>query len=284
MDAKLTYTGANGSALDLFDNPYFILTHVDGLTGVSSSVSSSTTPGMDGDTVNNIQTQPRSIVMDLRIRPGVIVEEAKRYILRAIKPKQSGSLRLIYRGRDIQISGIIAEVKMPRFTDTVIMQVTLYCSQPYWRDAEYIALEIARFIDLHYFPIEEGGLAFPEEGLPFGEYNVNMTQTFTNDGDADCGMLVTIIAFAAVSNPTIYKSDGSYIGIIDDLSAGDEVVINTNRGEKSVTKNGESIFSKLRPGSVFLQMEPGDNEFTIDSEDGTEGNMYFTLTFKRRFV
>ena len=285
MNTELIYIGVNGNVINLFQNKWFCLTHADGLTSVSSSIASSTTPGMDGDKINNIQTQPRGIVLDLEIRRGVSVEDAKRYILRTIKPKQRGTLRLTQGDRVTEIEGIVESVNMPRFGDGVTMQVSLYCSEPYWSDAENVLVEISRIIGLHYFTSTEGDmLYFPAEGIPLGEYDLNMTRTYTNDGDADCGMIIRIIALRDVVNPTIYNSDGLYIGVIDTMVEGDEIVINTNRGSKSITKNGANILSKIKSGSTFLQLAVGDNQLTIDSDGGTEGNVYFILEFKRRFV
>ena len=284
MDTTLYYVGANGSQIDLFRNPYFDLTNVDGMTGVANDIAASTTPSMDGDKINNIQTQPRGIVLDLRIKDCVSVEEAKRYILRSVKPKQKGKLVLNQAGRELSISGVVEAISMPRFEQEIIMQVTLYCSNPYWQDVENVLLEISRILNMHYFPIDVGGLAFPVEGVVMGEYDTNMTRTYTNDGDAECGMIITIVALSDVLNPAIYKPDGSYIGVNDSMVLGDEIIINTNRGEKSITKNGVNILSKIKPGSTFLQLDTGDNELTINSDGETEGNVYFMLSFKRRFV
>lgn len=284
MDTTLYYVGANGSQIDLFRNPYFDLTNVDGMTGVANDIAASTTPSMDGDKINNIQTQPRGIVLDLRIKDCVSVEEAKRYILRSVKPKQKGKLVLNQAGRELSISGVVEAISMPRFEQEIIMQVTLYCSNPYWQDVENVLLEISRILNMHYFTLDVGGLAFPVEGVVMGEYDTNMTRTYTNDGDAECGMIITIVALADVLNPAIYKPDGSYIGVNDSMVLGDEIIINTNRGEKSITKNGVNILSKIKPGSTFLQLDTGDNELTINSDGDTEGNVYFMLSFKRRFV
>ena len=284
MDTTLHYIGANGSMLDLFDNPYADLVDAEGITENASDIAASTTPSMDGDKINNIVTQPRGITLSLQIKDDVPVEEAKRYILRSIKPKQKGRLVLHQSGRDIQISGVVESISMPRFGQGIMMQVTLYCSDPYWKDVENVLLQISRILNMHYFPIDGGGLAFPAEGIPFGEYDLNMTRTYTNDGDAECGMIITIIALADVVNPSIYKADGSFIGVNDSMVVGDEIIINTNRGEKSITKNGANILSKIKPGSSFIQLDTGDNELTIDSDGETEGNVYFLLTFKRRFV
>ena len=285
MNTGLEYIGVNGNVINLFQNKWFCLTHADGLTSVSSSIASSTTPGMDGDKINNIQTQPRGIVLDLEIRRGVSVEDAKRYILRTIKPKQRGTLRLTQGDRVTEIEGSVESVNMPRFGDGVVMQVSLYCSEPYWHDVENVLVEISRIIGLHYFTSTDGDmLYFPSDGIPLGEYDLNMTRTYTNDGDADCGMIIHIIALGSVTNPVIYKADGSYIGVNTTMVKGDEIIINTNSGKKAITKNGTNILSKIKSGSTFLQLETGDNELTIDSDGGTEGNVYFMLEFKRRFV
>ena len=284
MDVSLHYIGANGNILDLLRNPYFHLTNVDGMTNIATNISAATTPGMDGDKVNNVRAQPRDIVLDLHIKDDVSVEEAKRYIMQTVKPKQAGRLVMSRDGRDTEIGAVVQAIAMPRFVQGVVMQISFHCPSPYWQDVENVLLEISRIIDLHYFPQDVGGLAFPVEGVVMGEYDLNMTRTYTNDGDAECGMVITIIAVAAVKNPTIYKTDGSYIGVNDSLVAGDEIVINTNRGEKGITKNGANILNKIKSGSTFIQLETGDNVLTIGSDGDTAGNMYFTLTFKRRFV
>ena len=283
MDVTLHYVGANGSMLDLLRNPYFETT-VDGMTDVDSDIAAATTPSMDGDKVNNVRTQPRGIVLDFKIKHSANVEEAKRYILRTVKHKQTGRLVLHQDGRDVEISGVVESISMPRFTDSVVMQVAMHCSAPYWQDVENVVLAISRVLDMHYFPLDKGGLAFPVEGVVMGEYDLNMTRTYTNDGDAECGIVITIIALGDVVNPTIYKADGSFIGVTDSMVTGDEIIINTNRGEKGITKNGANILNKIKSGSTFLQLETGDNQLTIDSDGDTEGNVYFLLSFKRRFV
>lgn len=285
MSVSLKYIGANGNELDLLHNEFFHLTHMDGLTEYASEIGAATTPNMDGDTVNTVRAQPRGIVLDMRVKDTASVEQAKRYIMRTIKPKQKGRLVFLKDDRETEIEGVVEAISMPRFEeDGVTMQVTLYCSLPYWQDVEDVLLEISRIIAMHYFPIDTGGLAFPAEGIPLGEYDMNMTRTYTNDGDAECGLVITIIALAEAQNPTIYKADGSFIGVNDTMSAGDKIIINTNRGKKSITKNGVNILNKIKAGSKFFQLETGDNELTVDTDGDTKGSVYFIVSFKRRFV
>ena len=174
---------------------------------------------------------------------------------------------------------------MPRFTSIATMQISLYCSQPYWEDVDYLVQDISEVIDLHYFTdYPDDMLYFPEEGIPFGEYDTNRTKVLENTGDVDVGLEIHIIALGNVENPVIYNADGEFIGINDTLSSGEEIIITTEKGNKTITKNGANIISKIMRESTWLQLRTGENEFTIDSKDGTEGNMYFTVTYKRRYV
>lgn len=281
---KLEYITARGDLLSLTENINFKLSNVDGLTSASVELSSSTVASMDGDNVNNKRAIPRGIVFDLAIE-GADVEEKKRYVLRYIKPKQKARLRWTQNDREIEIEGIVETIEMPRYTKSVVMQVSMYCSQPFWEDINYIVQEISEILNLHYFTNDENDmLYFPADGIPFGEYDANRTKVFENSGDVSVGMEIRIIALGNVGNPVLYNSDGKFFGVNISMVSGDEIVISTVKGEKSIKYNGNNIIDKIKVGSTWLQLECGENEFTIDSDDGTEGNMYFTVSYKQRYV
>ena len=255
------------------------------MTHISSSVASNTTPSTDGDTINTVQAQYRPIVLYLQIRPHKNVEDVKRYILSYIKPKLTGTLRWTQNSRPLQISGLVEAIEMPRFTDKCIMQITLHCERPYWEDIETLVLEISQIVDLHYFPADQGGLAFPVGGVPFGVYDMERTKQFTNYGDVSTGMTISIKALGTVTNPILRDlTSGKYIGVNTTMAAGDEIIITTEKGSKDITQNGETILDKIKAGSTWLQIEPGENDFQINSDDTATDNMYFTIRFKRRYV
>lgn len=282
---QLDFVSARGGILPLVGNENFALTGVDGMTQTDISLSTSTVPTMDGDMINNAQAQPRSIVLYLEVKPEKNVEEVKRLILSYVKPKLNGSLHWRQNSREIRITGMVEAIEMPRFSEKCVMQITMYCSQPYWEDAEFLVWEISQYLDMHYFLIQSGGLAFPVEGIPFGVYDRSRRRTFTNLGDVEVGATITIIALSTVTNPIMYDlATNRFIGINDTLSAGDEVVITTQRGNKTITKNGTNIINKIMPGSSWLQVNVGTNEYMINSDDEADDNVYFTLTFKRRYV
>ena len=289
---KFDYISARGERLPLATNELFDLVHVDGMTTVSTAISSSTMGGADGDNVNNVQANARPIIIDLRVKSGINVEDAKRAILQIVKIKQLGTLEWTQNGKTVLLSGVVEGVDMPRWTNAVTMQIAMHCSQPYWEDIDFVVQQISEAIDLHYFTESATGmLYFPEEGIPLGEYDTIRTKRFYNNGDVAVGLEISIVAFDTVTNPIIYDGSGNFFGVgygdgarRVQLQVGDNVVITTHKGKKDIRLNGKSILSKLRPQSKWLQLEAGDNLFTINSDDSSLTNMTFSLIYKQRYV
>lgn len=289
---KLDYISARGERLPLVGNELFDLINVDGQTAAATSISSSVISGADGDTVNNVQANARSIVFDLRIKNSVDVEDAKREILKIVKVKQRGTLEWTQRSKTVVISGVVEAVEMPRWNNAVTMQITLHCSQPFWEDAAYIVQQISEAIDLHYFTDTDGEmLYFPEEGIALGGYDAIRTKSVYNDGDVSVGMEISIVALETVTNPIIYDENGNFFGVgYGDgerqvvMSAGENIVITTHKGAKSVTLNGVNLLSKIKPQSTWLQVAAGENSFTINSDDDSVTNMTFALIYKQRYI
>ena len=68
------------------------------------------------------------------------------------------------------------------------------------------------------------------------------------------------------------------------MHAGDNVVITTHKGNKTVRLNGAMIYGHIKPQSTWLQLAAGDNQFTINSDDESVTNMTFSLIYKQRYV
>ena len=191
---KLDYISARGDVLPLVGNPLFVAT-VDGQTVASTNLASAVVGGIDGDTVNNVQADPRTIILDLTIRNGVDVEEAKRAILKVVKLKQQGGLLWTQNNRDVVINGIVEAVEMPRWTNAAVMQITLHCEQPFWEDVADVIKQINEIINAHYFTDSPADmLYFPADGIVLGEFDTIRTKAFHNDGDVAVGLEISILA------------------------------------------------------------------------------------------
>lgn len=283
--AKFDFISQRGDVLSLSANSDFIMTHIDGQTSATASVSSNVIGGVDGDTVSNMQAEAKPLIFDLRIKSGVDVEEAKRKILRVIKLKQNGTIRWEQNNRTVEITGKVERIEMPRWANGIVMQVEMHCEQPFWEDIEEVVQQISEAISLHYFTdTSVDMLYFPEEGIALGEYDTTRSKDFFNDGDVSVGVEIEILALAKVTNPIIYDADNNFFGVMVTMQGGDKIVISTHKGKKSVTLNGVSIFNKIKPNSTWLQLATGDNRFAINSDDDLLDNVVFSIIYKQRYI
>lgn len=274
------FVSAAGDTLHLVGNPLFTITNIDGLTAATASISSNTIYGVDGDTVTNIQGQPRTIVIDLRVKDGVSVDDAKKEILRVVKYKTNCTLFWSQSDWTRQISGFVESIEMPRFSNAVAMQISLHCPVGYWMDTEYTVQSISSFVDLHKF-----SLAFPEAGVPFGRYRNDQTRTVVNGGDVAVGIVCDIIAHGGgVTNPKIYDKNRDFFGVDVAMDAGDVLSFSTVRGAKTVSLNGENVIGKLAVGSRWIVLDTGANEFSLSVESGNLADAYYSIRYRQLYI
>lgn len=290
---QLEFINSKDVSMNAIYNPYMTLTAVDQLHGVDNEYSTSTSPYFDGDYVNHTRTSPRTITLTYAL--STPIESSLNFFNSIVKSKQKATLiETKEDGTQIKIEGIVTVPPYTRWSDTCAIQIQMYCSKPYWRDVQAIVEDISNVINLHYFPYEneekllanDGGLAFPESGIPFGVYDLDATKGFTNNGTKPVGMIIEIVAVEQVTNPRISKvnsDDNEFIGVNMTLQKGDWIRINTNKGEKSVTNADGEIYNEVvYSGNDWLQLDTGYNELSITSEEGT-GNMYFTIYFNQEW-
>ncbi len=281
MQFTLTYENENGDVLDLANNDNFILTDVDGLTAVDVDITTATVALSDGTTITNTRTEAREINLYLRFAQNISVEAAKRAILAVIKPAKKGTLYFDYNGRDVSIEVTTAAITVPRFSESVIMQINLYAAKPYWTDAAAIVSEVSYFLGLFHFEMT----VTSESPIVFGKILDVPIATVTNDGDAPTGITFNLVAVDdGIENPKIERTaDGAYFELDGvTMNAGDQISIVTTRGQKTVTKNGVNIINNVAAGSTWFQMEIGNNEFMVLDDSGGEIETY--IIYRRAFV
>ena len=285
----LKFVNSKGDIMPAVQNQYMTLIDAEELHGVDNEFASSTSPYFDGDYVDHVRTNPRNITLTYALKTPI--EESLKYFNSLVKSKQKATLIEIREdGSEISIEGLITVPPYTRWVESTSIQIQLYCSKPYWSDLETIIEDIGLVLDMHYFPFEDvtalqnldGGLAFPEEGIPFGEIDTNMTKGFTNNGDVSVGMTIEIVALGEVENPRIsLVGSTDYITVNTKLNSGDFIIINTEKGNKSIQKNGVEVYDEIEyGGDDWLQLPTGYSELTITATSGS-GNMYFNVYYKQ---
>ena len=289
---RLILINKNNEELDLLNNKQrFILSNVEGLHGVETSINESETPYTDGTSVDSVKALPRGIELTFTLRGNI--KNSIDYFTRYVKSKQVVTLREIDGERDITIKGIATIPPYSRMMQTCKIVLSLYCAQPYWEDLNTVVIAISQNVDLFYLPVE--GQFFTALGRPFGVIDLSLSKTFNNLSDTSVGMLISIKALGEVVNPRIICDSGEQIGWYIQLNLtlqeNDEVQINTIKNDKYITingleeYNGEPILNNLEwYGKDWLQLETGENTFSVTTENrNTNGNLHFNLTYKGRY-
>lgn len=286
--------------LDFFKHPdkFVLVPPVDSLHGVDLTYAENESPYVDGSNIDNVKAMPRGILLTLALRGDI--DESREFFKSFIKSKQRASLiETKDDGTEIIITGI---ARIPPYTymeQLNKIQLELYCGQPYWEDIEFLIETISEVVDLLYFPV--GGIPFGKIdvssnkviGRPFGEISIAKEDTIHNDGDTTVGMTIEIVALSTINNPKIACSTGEQNGwfmkVNIAMKPNDVIEINTTKGQKSISYNGNStvngvpILSLLEfQGKDWLQLETGDNTFNVLSDDEVF-DAYFNIYAKRRF-
>lgn len=126
--------------------------------------------------------------------------------------------------------------------------------------------------------------------LLMGSVKTDTVSTIVYSGDADVGMLFSIHVLGVVTNITIYNVDTRESMKINTpmiqtltgtaLQAGDDIVISTSKGAKSVRLlrggNYYNILNSLDRSSAWLQLSKGSNTFAYTAESGVD-QMEFSI-------
>lgn len=288
---ELKFINARDVEMNAIHNQYMTITDIEALHGVDNEFSSSTSPYFDGDVVDHIRTNPRTIVLTYALKTPI--EDSLNYFNSIVKSKQKATLiETRDDGSQIKIEGIVTVPPYTRISEQVAVQIKLYCSDPYWEDVLTMVTDISVVIDMHYFPFDneqklianDGGLALPEEGIPFGEIDTNSTKTITNEGDVATGVTIQIIALDKATNPRITRDNYNWIGVNIEMNAGDWIEISTVRGNKYIKSNRKDVGlgNIIYSGNDWLQLETGENELFARAEEGSQ-TIYFSIFHKRKW-
>lgn len=287
---KLIFTNSKGESVELFSPPYRLI-RFDGLGDVSASHSTQKSPYQDGSTLINTTLDERHPEIELKItgRDEIELARNRRRLTAIFSPKLGlGTLKRVAEDGTHQL-GAIAEA-LPFYPDGKGNRgktfqkalIQLYCPNPFWQDINTTKEEIAIWRPAFEFPLE-----IVEEGIEMGYREPSLIVNIFNGGDVPCGMRIQFKALATVVNPSLFNvNTREYFKIKKIMEAGEVITVNTHFQNKKVelNKNGviSNAFNWIDFQSTFLQLDPGDNLFRYDADDGIgnlEVSIYFTPAY-----
>lgn len=265
-----------GDILELTHNKNYVVSDIGGLNPPKARINLSDIAGMNGALFNSAKAETRNIV--LTVLPQPPVEQNRLALYRFAQVAQWCKIYYSNASLDVQIEGYVEAVEGSLFSKTQTLQISIICPQPYFESLREIYNDISSLISTFEFPF-----AIESDGIEFSYIEHNVLANVVNVGNVTTGVLIYITARGDVVNPIIYDDKGGRIGLNMTLKSGEQVVIDTKSGERSVKLvsgvTETNIINKLMPDPSWFALLPGDNVFSYSAESGED---LMSIVFRHR--
>ena len=265
----------NGEELTLTqkEQKYQVIS-ITGLDQPPAQINLTDIAGMDGAKFNSSKLQTRNIVITLKINNDA--EENRFELYHYFRAKENLTFYYKSASVDVFINGYVETVECVIFSNSETMQVSIICPFPYFSAIDEIIADISNQVAAFTFPfsIEH------DTPIPFSYYLRNRNTYIYNAG-VETGLTIEIdILGSGINNVKIIDAvTGAFIEVQYDFEDGDRISITTLKGQKSIrlTRSGEiiNIFGAVQPGSTFLQLANGANEFGYSINNGDKDEFVF---------
>lgn len=254
--------------LELWGNPNYTLTNVEGLNPPTAVINTSESGLFDGSRYNSSKVGNRNIVLTFTVEAPAEINRITLY--KYIKPKRYIKVYVKNGLRDVNIAGYVESLEVNPFSNKLMCQVSIICHNPYFVDNKQSIVDFASTVNLFEFPFDA-----PVEGLTFSEIVTNQIKTIRNMGEIECGALFEINATGSIVEPTVINTDTLERFTLNiELYAGDKLTINTENRTKQVIleRNGKkkNVINTIDNVSTWLKLAIGINNFTYKTVYGDE--------------
>ena len=278
-------------ALSMTDTPFYILNNVD--WGVIQGTHHSYKyVNQIGVSITSTSLKERSITVTGWIIADTEEEmdERKQFLNRYFDPRYE--IDVMYKGyflRFVPDNTVKYGTSEKENNDTIVQfQIKGTCADPLFSEINGSKETIAATIATFHFPLIMSTNLY-ERGLVFGYRQPSLTAKVTNKGAVEVGMKIVFKAIGELTNPRLIDVDTrEFVAIEKSMVAGEEIVINTNVGEKSIqgkigNEDYSNYFMYKDLDSTWLQLRLGDNLFRYDADSGLD-NLEVYLYFYNKYL
>lgn len=298
MIKTVTVTNYLGESLTLeLKNPWDVgiaITKIEGLGPVKADINSTEISSGDGARFNSARISKRNIVFTFRLLEAPTVEDSRQKTYKYFPIKTNVTLLFETDNRLCQITGYVESNKPNIFSEEEDTQISIICPNPYFISMENGGMNTVVFFGdepVFEFPFSNESLTDPL--IIFSNIKLRQEEIVPYDGDSQVGFTIKMHALGEVRQITIYNTKTRETMKIDTdilneitgsgISAGDEIIISTIKGDKHITllRDGEeiNILNALGKDVDWFQLAKGDNRFAYICEYGAE-NLEFSINYQ----
>lgn len=279
------------------ENTGFLVKSITGLGPVKANVNTTEVATNDGSMFNSARLSQRNIVIQMVFVNSIYgedIEEIRQKSYKYFPIKKNVELVIETDNRYVRTTGYIESNEPDIFSKQEGTQISIICPDPYFYSASEDGDNVTDFYSIDpmfEFPFSNESLT--ETLLVFGEIQIKTEGVITYTGDSEIGVMIYIHAIGPAEHINIYNTETREVMTIDTvklekltgqgLIAGDDIIINTLKGEKSITlvRNGVSynILNCLDKNTDWFTLVKGDNIFAFTADSGVT-NLQFRIENK----
>lgn len=279
------------------ENTGFLIKSITGLGPVKANVNTTEVATNDGSMFNSARLSQRNIVIQMAFVNTVYgedIEEVRQKSYKYFPIKKNVELIIETDNRYVRTKGYIESNEPDIFSKQEGSQISIICPDPYFYSANEDGNNITDFYSIDpvfEFPFSNESLSDPL--LIFGEIQIKTEGVITYRGDSEIGVMIYIHAIGPATNINIYNTETREVMSINTtklealtgkgIVASDDIIINTLKGEKSITlvREGVSynILNCLDKNTDWFTLVKGDNIFAFTAESGVT-NLQFRIENK----
>lgn len=275
----------------------FLIKSITGLGPAKANVNTTEVSTNDGSLFNSARLSQRNIVLDMvfiNTVYGESIEDLRQKSYKYFPLKKSVELTIETDNRYVKTTGYVESNEPNIFSSQEGTQISIICPDPYFYSAGEDGNNVTNFYSIDpmfEFPFSNESLDEPL--LVFGEIQIKTEGVITYHGDSEIGVMIYIHAIGPVTNINIYNTETREVMRINTekissltgkgIVASDDIVINTAKGEKSITliREGVSynILNYLDKNTDWFTLAKGDNIFAFTADSGVT-NLQFRVENK----
>lgn len=254
-DGGIFVFGTDGS--NVFD--------IDGLSGMTMSLTKSQTYSRVGENVSSKATGGRTLTINGRIYNNI--SSVKSSMLRTFGAFTAG--KLIFDDK-FYITAIVKDTPTvsPKRNDGAFM-LRLFAPDPYFRDMKTQYVEFSSTTANFTFPF-----TLSEKTFVLGSVSPTMTANAYNDGDAPTAYTLAITALQTITNPRL-SCGNKYIAFAMTLAENDELIVwrdddGSFRADLHQS-GGDKVLDAVQyldDGSTLFELGVGDNNLVVSNREG----------------
>ena len=267
----LEIENTKGTRLELTNNEDdFQVTNIEGLNPPNANINTSNYANSDGSSFNSSKIENRQIVITISLNGDI--ERNRLLLYKYFKNKEWCKIYYKTESRNVFIEGYVQTFEVPQFTQKQVAQIAILCPDPYFKDLDEIVTSISKVIKRFTFPFAIN----INEPIPFSDLDIEKVTNVINDSESDTGLIINELEIRNTDT-------GKNLIIEYQFEENDKLVINCNKGKKSVTLTREAVEYNLIPQikgkPTFFQLGIGDNHYSFLADDG-ENDMLVDIRFK----